>query len=181
MLCGCTPAPVKNYAIISGLIKNNQDSVLRISGFDVQKNIKINKDGSFRDSLKITNPNRYKMYLNNKRGYLFLKNGYDLNLEGDAASFFLGFSYTGIGSETNNLLVAHFNYSKTIGQVRDYLDLNEVDFVAKLEKAKKELDSINALYKNVDTIFLNTTTRQTTNFFSVMEEMYEEKYSIEFK
>ena len=75
---------------ISGVIKNSKDTVLTISLGRLNKKIKLTKEGRFSDTLKVEKTKIYRMFFNrSKSGFIFLKNGYNLELTGDTDNFFL--------------------------------------------------------------------------------------------
>ena len=76
-LCSCEPDHPKDYLSFSGKLENVKDTSLYITGFGVRKLIKINDDGSFSDSLKVTKGDMLTMFIpRNGRAYVYLDNGF---------------------------------------------------------------------------------------------------------
>ena len=81
------------------------DAILKISSLErgFSKDIIVDANGVFSDTLKITD-GVHAISNGNDRITLFLKNGYDLNLEFKGEKFSDGISFTGNGAETNNFM-----------------------------------------------------------------------------
>jgi hypothetical protein len=165
---------------ISGVIKNSKDTVLTISLGRLNKKIKLTKEGRFSDTLKVEKTKIYRMFFNrSKSGFIFLKNGYNLELTGDADNFFLGFKYKGKGADSNNLLIAQHNYSKETGSPKSFLALDEAGFKLRMERVNREIDSISSSYANADTVLINIAKKNKERFTYVIENMYHQNYDFE--
>jgi len=70
----------KEYVTLKGKLKTNDIEKITIQGRNFSKDIAVSSDGSFSDTLKITN-GVHAIVNGNDRITLFLKNGYNLNLE----------------------------------------------------------------------------------------------------
>lgn len=170
----------KSFATISGVIENSKDSVLTIVSGKINKKIKINPEGKFSDTLSVEKAKIFRMYLNNsQKGFIFLDNGYDLKLEGNANDFFYSFKYLGEGSDSNNLLISQHNYSKNVGSPKVFLKLNKEDYNLKLKEVEKEIDSINNIYKKADTILINISNKNKDRFLKIIDQMYHQTYDFQ--
>ena len=112
-LISCKSEHPSDFITFSGNIENTKDSTLTILGKGFNKIIKISGDGSFKDTLKISEANLFNLYSpNSGRGIIFLKNGYDLKLTGNASNFFKSFNYLGEdeGADSNNLFIDRYNF-----------------------------------------------------------------------
>ena len=174
----CKKERIDTVINISGMIKNSKDSVLTIALGGKNKKIKLTSEGRFKDTLKVQKTKLYRMYLSrSKSGFIFLKNGYNLKLTGDADDFFFGFTYTGEGSDSNNLLIAQHSYSKKTGTPKNFLSLNEADFKQKIKKVNRGIDSINNFYTKADTILVNIAKKNKDRFTFIIENMYYQNYN----
>jgi len=97
IITACQTAP-KDYVTISGKIDNAPSKSLKI--FDEKetytKDITINDDGTFKDTLKVTE-GRFYFKNGNEYGNLYLQNGAELNFSVDAKDFDNTLSFTGKG------------------------------------------------------------------------------------
>lgn len=176
LLLSCGPQHPKEYLTFSGTIKNTQDTVLTIVGFNMKKEITIAPDGSFKDTLKLNKKGNYRMSINDQKvAYVFLNNGYDLYLEGDANAFDYTMPFRGDdeGAQTNNFLGAHFNYTKSIGNPGELFGLEKDTFFTTLDKIKVDIDSINSMFTKVDVDVLKETKGFNEQFQTNMRQVYD--------
>lgn len=178
----CKKDKLDSFITISGIIENSTDSILTIVGGKTNKQIKLGLDGSFKDTLKVKETKLYRMFLNrSKSGFIFLKNGYNLELSGNSDNFFYGFKYKGkeAGADSNNLLVDQHNYSKKTGSPKSFLSLDKNNFNKKINRINREIDSINDYYKKADTIILNISNKNKKRFIYIIEGMYKQNYDFQ--
>lgn len=154
-LISCKKEPV-NYTLFSGIIKNKNSEFISIrnnDGKEVRK-IKVSETGSFSDTIFNTNGN-YNFFDGKESSQLFLKDGYNLNLNMDAKEFDETITYTGKGSKENNFLAEKFMLEENSG-VKDFkklFALGEEDF---LKKVTDYRNSIENKMTGLDSYFVKT-------------------------
>ena len=170
----CTKEHSKEYATLSGKLENNTDSSITISGRQgIIKTITINKDGSFKDTLTVPKADIYTFETSRaKRAPLYLKNGFNLNVNGDANEFMTSFKYSGFGSSNTAFIVAQLDRSKKIGNPKLILDLEEKAFNSEIELLKKDYDSILTSYKDLDSLLVKMANQQTTQILASFKQAY---------
>ncbi|CAI8414843.1 MAG: Thiol:disulfide interchange protein TlpA [Flavobacterium sp. SCGC AAA160-P02] len=176
ILCSCEPEHHKDFITFSGKIENTRDSIMTIFGKGIQKTIKISEDGSFKDTLKVKEPQFYSLYSpSSGKGAVFLKNGYHLNLTGDANSFFKSFRYHGNdeGADTNNLIIDQFVFGKTVGNIEGFISLEKEGFLNKINSFKYGMDSISNQYSNADQDIVQQSENQNNTFFKNLIDNYD--------
>jgi thiol-disulfide isomerase/thioredoxin len=176
VLSSCETEHSKQYLTFSGKIENSKDSILIIVGEGMSKTIKIAEDGSFKDTLKVKESKLYTLSSQNSgRGIVFLKNGYSLELTGDATDFFNSFIYQGNdeGADSNNFIVKRFSFGKTAGNIKGFIALEKEDFLNKVTHFKNGMDSISQLYSNVNSDMLKESNDQNSNFFKKLLDNYD--------
>ncbi|SHF73756.1 Thiol-disulfide isomerase or thioredoxin [Salegentibacter echinorum] len=154
----------KDYAVISGSIKEPiENRKIRLYDYENQKSviIEVDKDGNFRDTLKLENPTVYNASYRSIFP-LYLRNGMDLNLKfKDSTS---KPEATGEGStsfkvlqEKNKLMASLFDdykafFSRPEAEFRKDMDEYNEDFKNLLESNKDELDSafVNSQEKSLE-------------------------------
>lgn len=172
----CQPEHPADYLTVAGKLENNKDSIFNITGFGTRKKIKINEDGSFKDSLKVIKGNLYTLAgAQNRRAVIYLKNGFDLYFTGDANNFFKSFEYQGKseGAESNNLMVKRFNFGQTAGSAQGFLSLEKEPFLAKIKRFKDGMDSIAKLHPGADQEMVKNSDEQNNKFFTQLESNYD--------
>ncbi|MCL7752933.1 redoxin family protein [Polaribacter sp. Z022] len=175
LIASCSNEHSKDYISLSGKLENNKDSIISITGRKgVLKTIAINKDGSFKDSLKVEKVDIYTFQTSNtKRTPLYLKNGFDITITGDADNFMTSFEYSGKGASNSKFIIAQLNKSKSLGNPATILALEKNAFEAKMSTLKKEYDSILFSYKDLDSSLVDMAKNQNKQMFSYFHKTYE--------
>ena len=155
LMFSCKSEP-KDYATVSGKVTNIDVPVDSISIFnpknDFVKHIKLNEDGTFKDTLKVEDA-MYVFQIGNEYGRIFLKNNDEINLTTDYPQFDETLKFEGEGEnvDNSNLAVEAMLY---INKYSSNNELNEA--LRKSESEQKKFiagfDSILAKY-NVDEDF----------------------------
>jgi thiol-disulfide isomerase/thioredoxin len=174
-IASCTKEHSKEYISLSGKLENNKDSIITISGrTGVLKTITINKDGSFKDSLKVPKQDIYTFQTSKeKRAPLYLKNGFDLTIKGDAEEFMTSFTYSGTGSSNTSFIIAQLEKSQNIGNPADIFALDKDAFDTKVGSLKREFDSILTSYNDLDSSLVDMASKQNIQMFDYFEKTYE--------
>ena len=104
----CKEEPKIDYALFSGKIENpKEEKVTILKGRTVVKEIPLNNDGTFADTLKIES-NYYNLDHGNEVSAMYLSPGNDINVTLDTNEFDETITYTGLGSENSNFLASKF-------------------------------------------------------------------------
>jgi len=174
----CKPQTNTSFVKLSGSLDNNIDSILSIvNNQGVRKKIKIDAYGVFNDTLQLSSKKGeiYTMFTNpNNRAPIYLKNGYNITLKGDANSFMDSFIFSGKGAENSNFIIAQIQKSQSIGNPQKIINLSEKAFNYKINTLKFEYDSILNSYDNLDTAFYNTIKKQNNQLITYFKNAYEE-------
>lgn len=179
-IASCTKDHSKEYASLSGKLENNKDSIITISGrTGVVKTITIKEDGSFNDTLKVPKVDIYTFQTSQeKRAPIYLKNGFDITVNGDADKFMKSFKYSGTGSSNTNFIIAQLEKSKSIGNPADIFALDNDAFDSKISLLEKEYDSILTSYSDLDSSLVNMASKQNTEMFNYLKNTYESNKKI---
>ncbi len=101
-LFACSEKSNNPYVTLEGNINNADIDSILILGKDFKKSIKVNEDGSFKDTLKVVD-GFHGITDGKQQGFLYLKNGYDMEIEMDMENFPESVTYQGEGSITNKV------------------------------------------------------------------------------
>tara|TARA_R110002124_G_scaffold107047_4_gene259277 strand:+ start:4048 stop:5106 length:1059 start_codon:yes stop_codon:yes gene_type:complete len=171
-----TPGFVSFSGKFSNMSEN--DTVFTIKGKTYTKDIKINIDGTFKDTLYIKKADYYTLVFNNKNyGFVFLRNGFDLQLTADNNSFFESTKYTGIGANTTNYLIDQYKYNLALGDSRKIFMLKKDAFKKKLNSIKFGYDSLKKLYGEIDTMVVRINNSQNTDLLNLLEKNYDTQHT----
>lgn len=130
----------KAYVLFSGHINNNKETIIEIanSGKSFQKEVIIDSNGNFKDTLYIDRPGSYFYQIGKAYSTVFFKDGYDLTLSIDADDFYRSTNYTGKGSEVNNYNVARGTLkSQLVGDAKTFFVVPIDDFLLKIQRNKE--------------------------------------------
>ncbi|QTD37408.1 TlpA family protein disulfide reductase [Polaribacter batillariae] len=178
ILSSCTKE--KDFVSLSGKLDNNKDSLITIAGQKGPiKTIKINDDGTFKDTLQVKKADIFTFQTSTyKRSPIYLKNGYDLDLKGNAAKFMRSFKFSGKGADNSNFLISQISESQKIGNPALVLKLSEEAFEEKVNSIKNRFDSILNSYKDLDTALISKANKQTDLMVSYFKTEYAKMSSI---
>lgn len=177
IMTSCSQEKQKDYVTVQGKLENNKDSILTIANRQgIVKKIKIDESGAFKDTLKLNSDNGeiYNLIANQtKAAPIFLKNGFDLTLKGNSDEFFTSFEYSGKGASNNNFIRAQIEKNQSIGSLEPILALEEDAFEKKINKIKREYDSIINSYNDLDSALYAGITQQNNQMIGYFKSVYE--------
>ncbi|NEW79137.1 MAG: TlpA family protein disulfide reductase [Gelidibacter sp.] len=171
-IVSCKSEP-KDYVTLSGKLKTPGAEKLTVQGRDFTKEISVKSDGTFSDTLKVTD-GVHAISNGDDRITLFLKNGYDLNLEFKGERLSDGVSFKGEGAETNNFMENKRTfYMSDNANPKSYFTLDKAAFDAKFAAAKSELQGYKDKAQNLDSLIVTMDARNDEMFFGYIESNYE--------
>jgi len=133
----CKDKPKIEYAIISGKVENTSADKVEIENGDFSIEIPIIADGTFVDTLKLSEAGFYTLKIGRERTTLYLKNGDNLNLTIDTNQFDETLAFTGKGSSENNYLASKvLTIEKHTSNPQELYSLDEANFKAKIDSIK---------------------------------------------
>jgi len=163
----------KDYVTLNGKLKAPGIEKLTVQGRGFSKDITVNSDGTFSDTLKVAD-GVHAISNGNDRVTLFLKNGYDLNLEFKGENLADGVLFKGEGAETNNFMQnKRAFYMSDKANPKSYFTLDKEAFDTKLAEAKSELEGYKDKAQNLDSAIVVMDARNDEMFFGYIESNYE--------
>jgi thiol-disulfide isomerase/thioredoxin len=173
IMSACSQEQPKNYMTLSGQLENNKDTVLTIANKkEVIKQINITTAGAFKDTLKIETGAIYTIQTGNNRAAIYLKNGFNITLKGDAENLMKSLKFSGEGSDNSNFIIAQIEKSQSLGNPQLILDLEEALFIKKVDQLKFEYDSILTSYNNLDSTLYNSIHEQNNQLVTYFNNTY---------
>jgi len=172
-LFSCKEEVPKDYVSLQGKISNSDSKTITILGREFKKEIQINEDGTFKDTLKVTNGIHGLSY-NKKPTTLYLKNGFDMTLNFDAKDYPKSISYNGEGSTTNEYLTTKMAYvtDKNLMDPKSLMTLPKEEFDAKMEGIKNDFDDMLKNADNIDPEFLEKEIESNKKFLDYYNNGY---------
>ncbi|MEO6346827.1 MAG: TlpA disulfide reductase family protein [Aquaticitalea sp.] len=143
----------KDYVTLSGKITNpTSDSLVILNQNAYHKVMKVNADGTFKDTLKVE-PGLYMLHDGSEASRLFLKNGDDVTFNLDAKQFNKSIKFSGDGSEDNTYLAQHYILQEKLFENIDTVDETNLD--SRFETIKGELTNFYNSNIGIDTMITN--------------------------
>ena len=170
-IVACKEEP-KDYATLSGKITDKNSDSLVVRSRTYSKTIKVNEDGTFKDTLKVT-AGVYNLFDGKESTYLFLKDDVDVNLTLDTKEFDESIVYTGKGSETSNYL-AQFALLREKELSPDLFTLEESALQTKIEAFQNKYAELLETYKNMDSTILAGETKQQQSMGDAIMGQYKQ-------
>ncbi|PCI33675.1 MAG: hypothetical protein COB60_07530 [Flavobacteriaceae bacterium] len=161
-----------NFVNISGQLHSDKEGLITIQGRNFKKEIKVNADGTFSDTLKVVDGVHNFVY-NKQRLALFLRNGYDLSIAFKDVAFNQGVSFTGKGKETNSYMEkkrAFFESDKA--NPKSYFKLEQEAFKIAISETRLQLEKLSNSAIDVDSIILKSDIKNNELFLRFINNKY---------
>ncbi len=169
LVFGCKEEP-KDYVTLSGKITDKSSDSIVIRTREYTKTIKVNKDGTFSDTLNVET-GTYNLYDGNESTSLFLKNGFDLNITLDTKQFDETIKYSGIGAETSNYLAKKALMEESL-YPPSLFDFDETNFNSETTRIHSKLSGFLEENKNIDSTLYSKEKNNIDNFKTKITEAY---------
>ncbi|EDM44111.1 thioredoxin family protein [unidentified eubacterium SCB49] len=151
-IVACTEEKKMNdYVTFSGKITNKKSDTIRIANRGFNKEIAVNADGTFSDTLTVT-PGIYYFSDSNESSPIFLRNGYEIAMTIDTEQFDETIKYSGLGSENSNYLAEKALFEEKLFSDQEFDALDEAGLDAKIIDLKDEVLAFMDSKKEVDTM-----------------------------
>jgi len=176
LLFSCNEAP-KNYAIFSGEVANSSTKEITIKGQSgFSKNVVINADGTFSDTLYLKNVGELFILSIDKSFRVYLKNGDNLKVDVDISNFEESIKFTGKGSKVNNYLAKKIVMQRGIA-INELFELEKEAFDKKSSEITEDLIALFESYKIKDTAFYNKEKSGLLKIPEMLSKQYEQVHS----
>ncbi len=151
LACENTP---KDYVTVSGKLENNPGlktfSILH-KAQNLEKDITINADGTFSDTLKVEK-GRYTYKIGNDYGFLYLENDTDVHFTANLETFYESLEFTGDNAEKSRF------FTENIALHKSHLDPSMMTkskeaFNAVLEALTSGYNALKGKYANLEPTF----------------------------
>ena len=167
---------VKEYVTLKGTLKATGVEKIIVQGSSFSKEIMVDSNGQFSDTLKITD-GVHAIANGNDRTTLYLKNGYDLEIEFKGEKFSEGIIFTGNGAVTNNFMEDKRSfYMSDLANPKTYFKLEKEAYEAKVVEAKLILKGYIEKAVGLDSIIDTMDSRNDDMFFGYIHDNYEKMH-----
>jgi thiol-disulfide isomerase/thioredoxin len=147
--------------MISGKITNAENRIIRIKGDLIDKEIRLNTDGSFSENLALENGCLYKIETTKNSISIYLSKDAQIRLTADDTNLASTLKFTGAGAIENQYLASKQGITSPFPN-EEFYKLNEKEFLNKLREIK---NAINTLYLKTKFTDLNFKTKEARNIY----------------
>ncbi len=159
-IVACKEEAPKDYATFSGKIENkNSDSLFIYQGRDFKKTIKVNEDGTFSDTLKVTT-GVFGLYDGKEQTTLFLANDMDLKMTLDTKEFDESIKFSGDGAEKSIFLSERMRFEEELVDVEVLKNLDVNGLETELNNIKKEMLAYYDKNADIDSTMISEARKQ---------------------
>ena len=177
VLFSCNNEP-KDYVSLQGKITNATTDAFTIMGQSFKKQIVINKDGTFKDTLKVTDG--FHGFSDGKnQSFIYLKNGYDLVLNFDIKDFPNSITFEGEGSSTNKYLTTKMLFFKNekLDNSKTIFGLDKPKFDTRMVDLTKKLDDLLVNAVDLDSVVLKMEQESNIKLIEFYKTNYDKEHS----
>lgn len=151
--CESEPEAPKDYVTLSGKIENKNSDSLVIRSRTYSKIMKVNEDGTFKDTLKVEKGIYYLSDGSESTG-IYLENDFDLNLTLNTKMFDETIKYTGKGAIHSNFLAEDALKTEKMLDMDFLTSLDSTGLEKEIEKITKDLKEFYNSKKEVDSTII---------------------------
>ncbi len=150
-LTACSKKEKNDFVTLSGNIKNFDGESLTIYGKKDVKNIYVDKEGNFKDTLTVID-GFHGLTFGKKQSVIYLKNGYDLVINSDFENYPNSLEFKGNGKESNDYILkkTEFIINQELENTSKLFSLEQEAFDSKISKLESDLESLITNTDNLD-------------------------------
>jgi len=175
-IVSCKKEEVKpvDYTLFTGKVTNQKsDKLTIVKGRDVLKEISVDENGVFSDTLRIAEGS-YVIHDGNESASIYIKKGLHFNMTLDTKEFDETLKFTGTGAEQNNYFADLTMLQETV-DLKALALLDKTNFDKELITIKKSFTDLLANVKGLDSI---TSAIQSKNIEALPKQLTQ-AYNIE--
>lgn len=163
---------------LNGLEKT--DTIIVVMGKGLNKTIKINSEGYFKDTLKIADPNFYGIVVGTKTQIQsFLRNGYELKITGDVNDIDKTLKYEGKGSQNSTYLVQRMKEVLAFSEKQNALYQGDsATFFKEVDGFKEKMSKLMKDVKKADTTLVRLETNGLNNYVQELKSSYQVRHDM---
>ncbi|WP_147677601.1 TlpA family protein disulfide reductase [Algibacter pacificus] len=170
----CKQETSKNFVTFSGTITNKNSDSLVVRNRKLSKVIKVNPDGTFSDTLKVE-PGVFLLYDGAEQARLYLKNGFDINMNLDTKAFDETIDFDGKGAEASNYLAKKALLLEEVFDIDAMFKLDETAFNDKLKASSRIFKDLLKNTKGLEPSFITSEENDVISLEKELQSMYGKK------
>jgi thiol-disulfide isomerase/thioredoxin len=179
-LFACSEKSNNDYVTIKGTIANADNNTLSILGKNFKKEITVNEDGTYKDTLKVLQ-GFHGFNDGKQQSFIYLKNGYDLELNFDASNFQESIEFMGEGSKTNNYLGKKIQLIKDeqLDKYQLIFQMDQADFDNRITEIKQKTGDLLSQAKGVEQEVVDMETKANKELIDFLVSNYNKEHMVQ--
>lgn len=173
-LFSCENEKKPEYVIFNGTAKNSVAEEAVISGKGFKATLPISTEGTFADTLDISENGYYDLYINRERTAVYLEKGKHITISLDAFKFDESLVYGGSLAPENNYLAAKFLMDEKFNDFEKMYKLDQEAFSEALLEQNERYDSLITASNIKNSTFLDMERNENKFAYATNLESYEE-------
>ncbi|WP_298513054.1 TlpA disulfide reductase family protein [uncultured Kordia sp.] len=178
--CKNEPEAPKDYATLSGKIENQNSDSLVVRNRTYSKTIKVNKDGTFKDTLKVES-GMYNIFDGKEGTNVYLENDFDLKLTLDTKMFDETVKYSGKGAVHSNFLAEDALLQEKLLDVDVLSNLDAAGLDKEIATISKKLTDFYNAKKDVDSTIIAAKLKDVEPMLKMYKQFAGEAISLKTK
>ena len=176
-LVSCNEKSNNQFVTLQGNIANSNIDSIAILGKNFEKQIKVNEDGTFKDTLKVTD-GFHGINNGTSQSFLYLRNGYDLSVNFDMNDFPASIEFDGQGAVTNKYLTTKLQFIKdeNISNYSSFFELDKEDFDTRIADLQKRMNDLLVNTKGLDTVVFKMEKEANDKMIIFFQDNYEREH-----
>jgi len=169
----------KEYVSLAGTITNPQDSTISINSRSFNKKIKINIDGTFKDTLAVEE-GFFLLSNGTSQSVIHLRNTYNLDILFDAEDMPNTITFSGLGADMNNYISDKIKFEQEfeLNNTQQLFELEKLKFDKKVNTIKDKMSYMLNKYTALDSAFYNNEIAGSERFIEFLTSNYDELHAI---
>jgi len=177
--CKQNETATKDYVTLSGTISNKLETNLVLNGPSFQRELNLDDNGRFQDTMKIEE-GFYMLSYGDIKAFMFLKNSYDLNLNLNTQDPIGSLSFSGLGAGTNNYMAEkiRFEQKEDLNDFNGFFLLNKSDFTQKVSGLQSSMKVLLDNAVDLDSTFLEREIQSNDQFIKFLNANYDDQHEL---
>ncbi|SRX55887.1 TlpA disulfide reductase family protein [Aequorivita sp. CIP111184] len=175
-IISCKQEEKPPYSIINGTVQNNIAQTVFVRGNNFESRIQIGENGTFADTLRISEDGFYEMYVGRERTGIYLEKGKNLSVNLNADEFDETLKYSGDLANINNFLAAKYLWNETNLDFKEVFSMDEENFLKQLNSNQTSIDSLYSASKISNDDFKNKLAEEDNYTRAIMLENYKDAH-----
>ena len=176
-LLSCNTNNKTEFVSVKGKIVNPTKDILTIQNKTQKKEIEVNEKGEFKDTLTVTD-GFYGFHMDGYQSVIYLKNGYDFEMNFSTDDFPNSLTYSGDGAPTNAYLMQKLELVRN-ENLQDYaavFAMDQPDFEKRMKSLEDRLNDLLESTAGIEPEVIDQETESNKQLIAFFSNSYETEH-----